>query len=59
MLSPMSLWVEAGGREDGRGWGRRGDVSGNGGEGMGGGGRIYPKYTESYVGVAEMVERNK
>ena len=31
-------------------------MSGTGGVGMGGGGRIYPKHTESYVGVAEMVE---
>ena len=27
-----------------------------GGISMGGGGRIYPKYTESYVRVVEMVE---
>ena len=31
-------------------------MSGTGGVGMGGGGRIYPKHTESLVGVAEMVE---
>ena len=31
-------------------------MSGTGGVGMGGGGRIFPKHTESYVGIAEMVD---
>ena len=31
-------------------------MSGTGGVGMGGGGRIYPKHTESYVRMGEMVE---
>ena len=31
-------------------------MSVTGGVGMGGGGRIYPTQTESYLGVEEMVE---
>ena len=50
MLSQMSLWVE---REiDGQG--HRGDVSETRGIGVGGGGRIYTKHTESYGRMGEM-----